>query len=157
MSVNSSMKGIFVEQMTKEVRKYNQLVSHDKRIIVKDKARPLSFEWNFVEKGYDNLDLYKHTYNLLIEQCAKNNWLINESSKDFSVRLKRIKDELQLYKGLNLFPVLRMLIYIINILRNNKVIWGVGRGSSVASYILYLIGVHDIDSVEYNLDIHEFI
>ena len=34
---------------------------------------------------------------------------------------------------------------------------GVGRGSSVASYILYLIGVHRIDSIKYNLDWKEFL
>ena len=34
--------------------------------------------------------------------------------------------------------------------------WGVGRGSSVSSYCLYLIGIHMVDSIKYNLDIQEF-
>ena len=39
----------------------------------------------------------------------------------------------------------------------NQVIWGVGRGSSVASFVLYKLGVHKIDSLYYNLDVHEFL
>ena len=55
----------------------------------------------------------------------------------------------------NLFPVLKVLIYIIDTMRKNNLVWGIGRGSSVASYVLYLIGVHKVDS-KYNLDIKEF-
>jgi DNA polymerase III alpha subunit len=32
----------------------------------------------------------------------------------------------------------------------------VGRGSSVASYVLFLIGVHKIDPIKYELPIEEF-
>jgi len=42
-------------------------------------------------------------------------------------------------------------------MQENKVIWGVGRGSSVASYVLYLIGVHRVNSMYYNLDVGEFL
>jgi DNA polymerase III alpha subunit len=49
------------------------------------------------------------------------------------------------------------LKYLVDTLRENKILWGVGRGSSVASYVLYLIGVHKIDSLKYNLDIAEFL
>jgi DNA polymerase III alpha subunit len=46
--------------------------------------------------------------------------------------------------------------YIVDTLRANNVVWGVGRGSSVASYVLHLIGVHKIDSVKYDIPIEEF-
>lgn len=69
----------------------------------------------------------------------------------------RVEEELALYKARNLFPVLKLLIYIVDTLRKNNLVWGVGRGSSVASYVLYLIGVHKIDSIKYNLDIKEFL
>jgi len=49
------------------------------------------------------------------------------------------------------------LKYLVDTLRKNNVIWGVGRGSSVASYVLFLLGVHKIDSLYYNLDIEEFL
>jgi DNA polymerase III alpha subunit len=49
------------------------------------------------------------------------------------------------------------LKYLVDAMRENKIVWGVGRGSSVASYVLYLIGVHRIDSIKYDLDIKEFL
>lgn len=71
--------------------------------------------------------------------------------------LTRVQQELELFKARNLFPVLQLLIYIVDTLREHQIVWGVGRGSSVASYCLYLIGVHRIDSIEYDLDITEFL
>jgi DNA polymerase III alpha subunit len=65
--------------------------------------------------------------------------------------------ELTEFETRNLFPVLRILIYIIETMRKHKLVWGVGRGSSVASYVLYLLGVHKVDSLKYNLDINEFL
>ena len=65
--------------------------------------------------------------------------------------------ELTEFKTRNLFPVLKVLIYIIDTMRKNNLVWGIGRGSSVASYVLYLIGVHKVDSLKYNLDIKEFL
>jgi DNA polymerase III alpha subunit len=46
--------------------------------------------------------------------------------------------------------------YIVDTLRANNIVWGVGRGSSVASYVLHLIGVHKIDSIKYSIPIEEF-
>jgi DNA polymerase III alpha subunit len=65
--------------------------------------------------------------------------------------------ELAEFEARKLFPVLQLLIYIIETMRKNSLVWGVGRGSSVASYILYLLGIHKVDSVKYKLDIKEFL
>jgi len=69
----------------------------------------------------------------------------------------RVEEELSEFRTRNLFPVLRMLIYIVDVMRQHGVVWGVGRGSSVASYVLYLIGIHKVDSLKYNINIHEFL
>ena len=69
----------------------------------------------------------------------------------------RVEAELDLFRTRNLFSILQLLIYIIDTMRKHNLVWGVGRGSSVASYCLYLIGVHKIDSVKYDLDIREFL
>lgn len=68
----------------------------------------------------------------------------------------RVSTELKLFIENDMYDVLHVMKYIVDTLRNNDVVWGVGRGSSVASYVLYLIGVHKIDSVKYNLPIDEF-
>ena len=61
------------------------------------------------------------------------------------------------YQERNLFDLLRYLKYLVDLMRKNRLIWGVGRGSSVASYVLYLLGVHRIDSMYYDLDPSEFL
>jgi len=71
--------------------------------------------------------------------------------------LQRVGEELLLYQERGLFDLLRYLKYLVDTMRANHVIWGVGRGSSVASYILYKLGVHRIDSLYYKLDIAEFL
>lgn len=71
-------------------------------------------------------------------------------------QINRVNQELELYIKHGMYDVLHVMKYIVDTLRNNGVVWGVGRGSSVASYVLYLIGVHKIDSVKYKLPIEEF-
>lgn len=69
----------------------------------------------------------------------------------------RVTKELELFIQHGMFDLLFYLKYLVDTMRANNVVWGVGRGSSVASFVLYLIGVHKIDSIKYNLDIHEFL
>jgi hypothetical protein len=71
--------------------------------------------------------------------------------------LQRCGQELLLYQERELFDLLRYLKYLVDVMKQNRVIWGVGRGSSVASYVLYKLEVHRIDSMFYNLDIREFL
>jgi DNA polymerase III alpha subunit len=70
---------------------------------------------------------------------------------------QRVVEELTLFEERNMFPMLKFLVYMVTELKHNNILWGVGRGSSVASYILYLIGVHRIDSIKYDLDYKEFL
>jgi hypothetical protein len=76
---------------------------------------------------------------------------------DSDAQLQRCGQELLLFQERNLFDLLRYLKYLVDTLKSNNMIWGVGRGSSVASYVLYLLGVHRIDSMFYDLDAREFL
>jgi DNA polymerase III alpha subunit len=69
---------------------------------------------------------------------------------------QRVDQELELFVKHGMYDLLHVMKYVVDTLRANNVVWGVGRGSSVASYVLHLIGVHKIDSVKYNLPIEEF-
>lgn len=92
-------------------------------------------------KEYQDLDIAK--------------WLLAQCRHDHE--LQRVGEELLLYQERNLFDLLRYLKYLIDTLRKNNVVWGIGRGSSVASYVLFLIGVHKIDSLYYELSVDEFL
>jgi DNA polymerase III alpha subunit len=93
----------------------------------------------FIPDSYKNIDIEKY----LVEICPKDN-------------LQRLTKELSLYKQNNMISVLKTMKYLVDTFRENEIVWGVGRGSSVASYALFLIGVHKIDSVKYDLPIEEF-
>ena len=96
--------------------------------------------WHMPDE-YRQLDIAEHVLSL----CE------NEAE------LQRCGNELLLYQERDLFNLLRYLKYLVDTMAKNQIIWGVGRGSSVASFILYKLGVHRIDSLHYNLDIHEFL
>jgi DNA polymerase III alpha subunit len=69
----------------------------------------------------------------------------------------RVELEYAMFEERNLIPLLQFLMYIVDYMREHKIVWGVGRGSSVASYCLYLLGVHKVDSIKYDLPIEEFL
>jgi DNA polymerase III alpha subunit len=73
------------------------------------------------------------------------------------IQRQRVDEELKLFIQHGMFDLLFYLKYLVDTMRENNIVWGVGRGSSVASYVLYLIGVHKIDSIKYDLDIKEFL
>lgn len=82
-------------------------------------------------------------------------WVLQQCNHDYE--LQRVAKELMMFQERDLFDLLKYLKYLVDTLRANNVVWGVGRGSSVASYVLYLIGVHKIDSLYYDLSIEEFL
>jgi DNA polymerase III alpha subunit len=119
----------------------------------------------------DLLDSY-HSISQTVEEFDKvlqTNWRMPKEYKELDIaayvlglckeehELQRVGEELILYQERDLFDLLRYLKYLIDTLRKNNIVWGVGRGSSVASYVLFLIGAHKIDSLYYNLNIDEFL
>ena len=119
----------------------------------------------------DLLDSY-HSISQTVEEfdrVLQRNWRMPQEYKELDIaayvlglckeehELQRVGEELILYQERDLFDLLRYLKYLIDTLRKNNIVWGVGRGSSVASYVLFLIGVHKIDSLYYNLNIDEFL
>ena len=82
-------------------------------------------------------------------------WLLEKCQTD--EEKMRVQMEYSLFEKKQFVRVLQFLIYFVDKLRENNIVWGVGRGSSVASFCLFLIGVHKINPMLYNLDITEFL
>lgn len=122
----------------------NDIIKYLEKIVTERLDYPVPKEnldiknW-YIPLEYKTLDIEE----FLVNQCPEENY-------------DRLIKELDLYRKHDMFDVLRTMKYIVDTLRKNNVIWGVGRGSSVASYVLFLIGVHKIDSVKYNIPIDEF-
>ena len=113
---------------------------------------------------YIPIDVDQKTF----DGVCQSEWFMPDKYKNINVRdylsaksppmhLKRMAEELAAYEERGLIDLLRYMIYLVDFMRENNIVWGVGRGSSVASYVLYLIGVHRIDSVHYGLDWREFL
>lgn len=81
-------------------------------------------------------------------------FLIDSCKND--AELLRIAYEIGVYEERNLLPLLRYIKYLVDTMRKNNIVWGVGRGSASASYVLFKIGIHKIDSLKYDLDVSEF-
>lgn len=103
------------------------------------------------------------------DEQNQNNWYMPEEYKTFDVaqyvldlcngdsELQRAGQELLMYQERGLFPLLQYLKYLVDTMRQHNIVWGVGRGSSVASFVLFLLGVHRINSLHYDLSIDEFL
>jgi DNA polymerase III alpha subunit len=103
------------------------------------------------------------------DQALQSDWFMPAEYRDFNVeswclgrcttpeQIARVEAEIQAYKSRNMMPLLQWTKHFVDTCNANSIVWGVGRGSSVASFVLYLLGVHQIDSVKYNLDWQEFL
>ena len=96
---------------------------------------------------------------LAIEQWveAKLQEKLQSLAVDKTPEWDRAYEELQEFRKRGMTDLLRYMVYLVDFMRENDIVWGVGRGSSVASYVLYLIGVHRINSIQYGLDWREFL
>lgn len=121
--------------------------------------------------GYEALVAYLES-DISVAEFDKQNqevWYMPDSYKEMDIaehvlslckteaELQRCGEELLLYMERDLFNLLRYMVYLVDTMELNNVIWGVGRGSSVSSYVLYLLKVHRIDSMFYKLDPSEFL
>jgi len=108
-------------------------------LTVEEFDRVCQQDW-FLPDDYKNMDIEGY----LVHVCPKENH-------------QRLTEELQEFRSRDMLPLLRILKYLVDTFRENNIVWGVGRGSSVASYALFLIGIHKIDSIKYKLDWREFL
>jgi len=138
------------------------VLTHGPKILEKCLAEPADIEKYLSRIYQERLD-----YPIPKDKIDITNWLIPREYKDMDIErflmaqcpeenYQRLIKELELYRKHDMWIVLKAMKYIVDTLRSNNIVWGVGRGSSVASYALYLLGVHKIDSVKYDLPIEEF-
>ena len=88
----------------------------------------------FMPDEYKNMDIAKY----VLDQCKTDE------------ELQRAGQELMLYQERDMFILLKYMKYLVDTMR-------VGRGYSVASFVLYLINIHRINSLHWDLQIEEFL
>ena len=123
---------------------------------------------NNIDQYFNRLDSEFLNYPKPKREVNTDNWFMPDSYKSMDIKkyvldlcksqqeTDRVNIELEEYEKRNLLMLLRQMKYIVDTLRKNGIVWGVGRGSSVASYVLHLLGVHKIDSIKYDIPLNEF-
>lgn len=146
----TSLEGIVVEG---DIDSYNQarLQNADRipELILPNDLAGISVE-SFDKSNQHNWFMPKEYYDFEIV-----GYLLDKTNNE--TEYQRVVTELELFIQHDMLDLLKYLKYLVDTMRKNNIVWGVGRGSSVASYILYLLGVHKINSIKYNLDIEEFL
>ena len=116
-----------------------------------------------IKYQYDNLTITQ------FDEINQNNWHMPIEYKNLDIakyvldqcktepELQRAGTELLMFQERGMFVLLQYLKYLVDTMRKHNIVWGVGRGSSVASYVLFLLGVHRINSLYYDLPIEEFL
>ena len=138
---------IFVKELTEEIKNLQAVSETNFSLPIVEST--ISTE--SLDKAWQNSWNMPHEYlSLDIEE-----WCLGKCTNVEQVQ--RVLDEIEEFKSRNMLDLLRWLKYFVDTCEKEGVIWGVGRGSSVASYVLYLIGVHSIDPIKYNLDWQEFL
>lgn len=140
----NSIDNVFLTD-TKEKEKYYEVSKHFnvKYMNLDNKPKDLSQmseKW-FIPTQYLNIDVVEY----LVSKCKTN------------VEFQRVSDELVEFNKRDQLIILNLMIYIVDVMRENNIVWGIGRGSSVASFCLYLIGINKVNPLEYDIDYREFL
>lgn len=140
------LKSITVDKRYPDIDKFNTESPYDisihqeLAITLEEFDKIYQSEW-FVPPEYEQLDIIEH----IISLCPTSD-----------EAMLRVASELFLFQQHDMIKLLKWVKYFVDTCRENKVLWGLGRGSSVASYVLFLMGLHKVDSLKYDLDIKEF-
>jgi|TARA_A100001388_G_scaffold257540_1_gene223421 DNA polymerase III alpha subunit len=116
-------------------------------------------------KKYVPLDVDKNTF----DGVCQSEWFMPEKYKTLDIEnyvigkcrnpeeIQRVEEEFRAFEKRDMLNLLRYMVYLVDHMRENNIVWGVGRGSSTASYVLFLIGIHKINSIQFGLDWREFL
>lgn len=134
-------------ESTDEIEKLSVIThTHLLQAITQDNISLEQFDL-YMQSNWKMPDEYKQ-YDII-------DWLYCQCTTD--TQKHRVSEELEAFDNRNMIMLLKWLKYFVDTCSQKQIVWGIGRGSSVASYVLYLIGVHAIDSMKYNLDWREFL
>lgn len=144
----------YVDRITTEISQFNLTVPTAQRIKIKEKCESISSNLHEDIEAItqeDLLDLISYNHDTILHN-------LNCSEEERSSRELRLASELTTFLSNTTYTnILKIITYVVTRLTITDTVWGVGRGSSVSSYLLYVIGSHDVDSFKYELDFKDFI
>jgi len=131
---------IIVNYLNEDIQLFNNLSDYEIGAESKSVFDP-DFSWK-IPQEYLNLDL--------------DSLIMQKASKLGHAYEHRAERELHEIKTRKLTDVFRALIYVVDVLKETNTLWGVGRGSSCASLVLFILGLHKVDPIRFNIPLEEF-
>jgi len=137
---------IAVTEMSTDINNFNRLSMT--KILADHELQVDEFDYTWrIPPEYQELDLNQYVSDKMLD-IPNDEWL--------EIRTIRVRLELSHFIDRGYSDLLRTLIYMVDTFREKNIVWGVGRGSSCASYLLYLIGIHSVDPIKYDIPLDEF-
>lgn len=140
-----SVDNCFIDELSTNIKKYNLIAN--KPLDVKYCNNIISPIWD-IPKEYLSIDIQEFAIKKLMDM---------NKPKDYNDRaMERIEYECRLISDAKMDNLFRAILYLIDHFNKHNIVWGVGRGSSCASFVLYVIGLHCVDCILYDIDAKEF-
>ena len=141
-----NLDDVFVSEITDDIKKFNLYSDHKLTVKTENSFDDPRY---IIPSEYLEFDFDEFIFTELKSKI--------EHDELYDTRITRLETEYELYKKANLIIILRVLKYILDEFRKQNIFWGVGRGSSCSSYLLYLMDLHCVDVVKYNISITDFL
>lgn len=118
-----------------------------------DMIEPFTLDRNTkYPKLYDNpLEAYKKA---IVESCKNNKYIRGRYSQKEIV--DTIKDELEVYKATKSIDFMMLEVFMRTWEKEHGIECGYGRGSVSGSFVAYLLGITQMDSKKFNLNLFRF-
>jgi DNA polymerase III alpha subunit len=143
---------IRVTELTPEINHFNTHVPAEDRLKAPDTAA-INFDLTWkLPAEYAALDIQERVLQVFEDRLPD----LNYSAEEIEQAISRVDTELQEYTARGLLDLLRVIIFVLDTFKETGQVYGVGRGSSCASFILFLLGLHVVDSIKFNVPLQEF-
>lgn len=141
-----------VTELTSGIDRFNRNVQPNEQIKAFDEY-PITLDLTWVlPEEYLSLDVEAHVMKIFEQRLAS----LKYTDGQIESAIIRIAEELAEYQQRGLNDLLRVMIYVLDKFHEANQVWGVGRGSSCASFILFLLGLHVVDVIKFNVSLEEF-
>jgi DNA polymerase III alpha subunit len=111
----------------------------------------IDMAWRLPDE-YKGIDLFEYISEALIARLDTFGYTDVQREQ----AIERIVAELDEIKLRGMTEFTKTIIYVLDTFRKKDIVWGVGRGSSCASYVLFILGLHVVDSIKFDVPMTEF-
>ena len=146
-------KQISTKLITEDIKQHNQLIdTEDEKIRLSKQNEEIEssfspFDYVIPEK-YLAIDLREYVFGKL--------QAIPMTATQMMVAQNRVERELEEIEKRKIEYLFKAIIYVVDVFNEKQIVFGVGRGSSCACYILYLLGLNLVNPLKYNIPVEEF-